>query len=185
MKKAATIDIETICPLHGPILKGEMLKEAVRLYDIWSKYDVETEGVFIAYCTMHSNTGNAAKYLAESLNQKGVKKVAISNLCEEDWAEGVEDAFRYGTLVLAAPTYDGGLFPKMVDFIHHLKIKNYQKRKVAFIENGSWAPQAARIMKELFKDSKDITLVEKTVTIRGAFKGSDKKAVEDLADELL
>lgn len=185
LKKAATIDIETICPLHGPILKGEMLKEAVRLYDIWSKYDVETEGVFIAYCTMHSNTGNAAKYLAESLKQKGVKKVAISNLCEEDWAEGVEDAFRYGTLVLAAPTYDGGLFPKMVDFIHHLKIKNYQKRKVAFIENGSWAPQAARIMKELFKDSKDITLVEKTVTIRGAFKESDKKAVEDLADELL
>ncbi|MBQ3655568.1 MAG: FprA family A-type flavoprotein [Bacteroidales bacterium] len=184
LKKAATLDIETICPLHGPILKGEMLKEAVRLYDIWSKYEVETEGVFIAYCTMHSNTGNAAEYLAEVLKQKTSKHIAIANLCEEDWAEALEDAFRHDTLVLAAPTYDGGLFPKMVDFIHHLKIKNFQKRKIAFIENGSWAPQAARLMKELVKDFKELDVIEQQVTIRGAFKEADKKAVEELAEKL-
>ncbi len=184
LKKAATLDIQTICPLHGPILKGEMLSEAVRLYDIWSKYDVETEGVFVAYCTMHSNTGNAAEYLAEVLKKKTSKHIAIANLCEEDWAEAVEDAFRHDTLVLAAPTYDGGLFPKMVDFIHHLKIKNFQKRKIAFIENGSWAPQAARIMKELVKDFKDVEIIEQQITIRGAFKETDKKSVEELAEKL-
>ena len=184
LKKAATLDIQTICPLHGPVLKSGMLSDAVRLYDIWSKYDVETEGVFVAYCTMHSNTGNAAEYLAEVLKKKTSKHIAIANLCEEDWAEAVEDAFRHSTLVLAAPTYDGGLFPKMVDFIHHLKIKNFQKRKIAFIENGSWAPQAARIMKELVKDFKDVEIIEQQVTIRGAFKESDKKAVEELAEKL-
>ena len=184
LKKAATLDIQTICPLHGPVLKGEMLSDAVRLYDIWSKYDVETEGVFVAYCTMHSNTGNAAEYLAEVLKKKTSKHIAIANLCEEDWAEAVEDAFRHDTLVLAAPTYDGGLFPKMVDFIHHLKIKNFQKRKIAFIENGSWAPQAARIMKDLVKDFKDVEIIEQQVTIKGAFKESDKKAVEELAEKL-
>lgn len=184
LKKAAALDIQMICPLHGPILKGEMLSEAVRLYDIWSKYDVETEGVFVAYCTMHSNTGSAAEYLAEVLKKKTSKHIAIANLCEEDWAEAVEDAFRHDTLVLAAPTYDGGLFPKMVDFIHHLKIKNFQKRKIAFIENGSWAPQAARIMKELVKDFKDVEIIEQQVTIRGAFKETDKKSVEELAEKL-
>lgn len=184
LKKAAALDIQMICPLHGPILKGGMLSEAVRLYDIWSKYDVETEGVFIAYCTMHSNTGNAAEYLAEVLKKKTSKHIAIANLCEEDWAEAVEDAFRHDTLVLAAPTYDGGLFPKMVDFIHHLKIKNFQKRKIAFIENGSWAPQAARIMKDLVKDFKDVEIIEQQDTIRGAFKETDKKSVEELAEKL-
>jgi flavorubredoxin len=183
MKKAATLEIETICPLHGPILKGEGLKEALRLYDIWSKYDVETEGVFIAYCTMHSNTGNAAEYLADVLRKNGVK-VSASNICVDDWAEGVEDAFKYSTLVLAAPTYDGGLFPKMADFIHHLKIKNYQKRKIAFIENGSWAPQAAKHMKEMVKDFKDVTIIEEQVTLKGALKDEDKKKLEELAEKL-
>ncbi|MBQ9213980.1 MAG: FprA family A-type flavoprotein [Bacteroidales bacterium] len=184
LKKAATLDIQIICPLHGPILRGEMLSNAIRLYDIWSKYEVETQGVFIAYCTMHSNTGKAAEYLKDIL-VKGGKKVAIANLCEEDWAEALEDAFRHDTLVLASPTYDGGLFPKMVDFIHHLKIKNFQKRKVAFIENGSWAPQAARIMKESFTDFKDIEIVETQATIKGAFKEADKQTIETLAKEIL
>lgn len=185
LKKASNFDIQTICPLHGPILKGEMLSEAIRLYTIWSAYDVESDGVFIAYCTMHGNTGKAAEALADILRQKGAKKVSISNLCEEDWAEGVEDAFKYGKLVLAAPTYDGGLFPKMVDFIHHLKIKNYQKRRVAFVENGSWAPQAVRIMREMFADFKDVEICETSATIRGALKNSDLVALNALADEIL
>jgi len=184
LKKAATLDIETICATHGPILKGEMLKEALRLYSIWSSYGVETEGVFICYCTMHGNTGKAAEYLAETLRAKGCPKVSISNICEEDWAEGIEDAFKYGKLVLAAPTYDGTLFPIMTDFISHLKIKNYQKRTIAFMENGSWAPQAAKIMKEMTKDLKDITLIEQQVTIKGCLKEADKAAIEALADEL-
>lgn len=185
LKKASNFDIQTICPLHGPILKGEMLSEALRLYTIWSAYDVESDGVFIAYCTMHGNTGKAAEALADILRKKGAKKVSISNLCEEDWAEGIEDAFKYGKLVLAAPTYDGGLFPKMVDFIHHLKIKNYQKRRVAFVENGSWAPQAVRIMREMLADFKDIEICETSATIRGALKNSDLAALDALADELL
>jgi flavorubredoxin len=185
LKKASALDIQTICPLHGPILKGEMLADALRLYTIWSAYDVESEGVFVAYCTMHGNTGNAAEALAEILRKKGAAKVATSNLCEEDWAEGIEDAFKYGKIVLAAPTYDGGLFPKMVDFIHHLKIKNYQKRRVAFIENGSWAPQAARIMREMFADFKDVEVCESVATIRGALKDTDIPALEALADEIL
>ena len=185
LKKAANLDIQTICSLHGPILKGEMLKEALRLYQIWSNYDVESEGIFIAYCTMHGNTGNAAEYLAESLRKKGAKKVSVSNLCVDDWAEGIEDAFKYGTLVLASPTYDGNLFPIMTDFISHLKIKNYQKRKVAFIENGSWAPQAGRLMKEMFADFKNIQITEPVVTVRGALKEADKANLDILADELL
>ncbi len=185
LKKASALSIETICPLHGPILKGEMLAEALRLYTIWSAYDVESEGVFIAYCTMHGNTGKVAEALAEILRQKGAPKVAISNLCEEDWAEGIEDAFKYGKLVLAAPTYDGGLFPKMVDFVHHLKIKNYQKRRVALVENGSWAPQAARIMREMFADFKDVEICPTVATVRGALKDTDRAALETLADEIL
>lgn len=185
LKKASAFDIETICPLHGPILKGEMLADALRLYTIWSAYDAECDGVFIAYHTMHGNTGAAAEALAEILRKKGAAKVAISNLCEEDWAEGIEDAFKYGKLVLAAPTYDGGLFPGMVDFIHHLKIKNYQKRRVALVENGSWAPQAARIMREQLADFKDVEVCENVATIRGALKDADIPALEALADELL
>jgi len=183
LKKASTLDIQTICPLHGPILKGDMLAEALRLYSIWSKYDVETKGVFIAYCSMHGNTGVAAEYLKAALEAKGVK-VAINNLCEEDMAEGIEDAFRYDRLVLASPTYDGSLFPTMQDFIYHLKVKDYQKRKIAFIENGSWAPVAGKLMKEYVKDFKQIELVDQVVTIKGRVKDSDKKALDLLAEEL-
>ena len=185
LKKAANFDIQTICPLHGPILKGEMLAEALRLYNIWGAYDVESEGVFIAYCTMHGNTGKAAEALADILREKGVEKVALNNLCEDDWAEGIEDAFKYGKIVLASPTYDGGLFPKMVDFIHHLKIKNYQKRRIALVENGSWAPQAARIMREMFADFKDVEICPTAATVRGALKQADLASLNVLADELL
>lgn len=185
LKKASSLDIETICATHGPILKGAMLAEAIRLYSIWSKYDVEVDGIFIAYCTMHGNTGKAAEYLAETLRKKGAMKVSISNLCTDDLHEGVEDAFKYSKLVLASPTYDGNVFPTMVDFIHHLKIKNYQNRTIAFIENGSWAPQSARIMKELTKDLYDIKMIEQQVTMKGCLKEDTKTALDNLADELM
>ena len=183
LKKAAGLDIEIICPLHGPVLKGEAIAHALELYTIWGSYGVESEGVFIAYASLHGNTAIAAKKLAELLRAKGCK-VEIADLAREDMAESLENAFRYGKVVLAASSYNAGLMPFMEDFLHHLKAKNYQKRTVALIENGSWAPSAIRVMKELLCHMKEISLVEPTLTIRGAVKPEDEAALAALADTL-
>jgi flavorubredoxin len=185
LKKASALEIEQILPLHGPILKGDMLAEALRLYSIWSKYDVEAEGVFIAYASIHGCTKEAAEKLADILKAKGCKKVAISDITREDLHEGVEDAFKYGKMVVAASSYDAGLFPPMYDFIHHLEIKAWQKREVAIIENGSWAPSAGRVMTEMFSRMKDVTIKGDLVTLRGRMKDTDIPALEALADAIL
>lgn len=184
LRKAAGLDIQKICALHGPILT-ENLEYYIGKYQLWSTYTPEDEGIFIAYCSLHGNTEKAARKLAEILEAKGAPKVAISDLSRDDMAECIEDAFRYDRLVLAAPTYDGGVMPVMADFINHLKMKAYQKRKVAFIENGSWAPMAAKLMKEQMSAMKDIEIVDEHVTIRSAFKQSDVAALEALAGKLL
>ena len=184
LKKAAAVDIQTVCPLHGPVLTGGELAEALRLYDIWSRYDVESEGVMIAYASVYGNTEKAAQLLAEKLKEKGCPKVALTCVQREDWAEAVEDAFRYGKLVVAAPTYNGFLFPAMREFIEHLTERNYQNRQVAFIENGSWAPAAAKEMKKLLEGCKNVTLGS-TVTIRSAMTEENKAQLDALADELL
>lgn len=185
LKKIAGLEIEQILPLHGPVLSGDKLAEAVRLYSIWSSYGVEADGVFIAYASIHGCTEYAAGKLADILRAKGCPKVAVADLCREDQAEAVEDAFKYGKLVLAASSYDGGLFPPMYDFIHHLQIKAWQKREVALIENGSWAPSAARVMKQMLEEMKDITVKGDAVTLRGVMKESDIPALEALADAIL
>ncbi len=184
LKKAATLDIAMICPLHGPILK-EDLGFYIGKYDIWSKYEPEDEGVFIAYASIHGNTAKAAKKLAEILKEKGAKRVAIADLSRDDMAEAVEDAFRHDKMVVAACTYDGGLFPCMEDFLLHLKAKSYQKRTVALMENGSWAPQAARKMREILEPMKNITIVEPVVTIKSAMKADTIAKMEELADKLV
>ncbi len=184
LKKAAALDIRIICPLHGPILT-ENLDYYIGKYQIWSSYEPEDQGVFIAYSSLHGNTAKAALKLAELLEEKGVEKVSTADLAREDMAECVEDAFRYDRLVVAAPTYEGGVMPVMEEFITHLKNKAYQNRKVAFIENGSWAPAAGKQMKEKFAAMKNISLIEDVVTLRGAFKDSDVAALETLAGALL
>ena len=184
LKKAAAVDIQTVCPLHGPVLTGGELAEALRLYDIWSRYDVESDGVMIAYASVYGNTEKAAQLLAQKLKEKGCPKVALTCMQREDWAEAVEDAFRYGKLVVAAPTYNGFLFPAMREFIQHLTERNYQNRQVAFIENGSWAPAAAREMKKLLEGCKNVTLGS-TVTIRSAMTEENKAQLDALAAELL
>ncbi len=184
LKKAATLDIQMICPLHGPILK-EDLGYYIGKYDIWSKYEPEDEGVFIAYASIHGNTAKAAKKLAEMLEEKGAKRVAIADLSRDDMAEAVEDAFRHSKLVVASSTYDGGLFPCMEDFLSHLKAKNYQKRTVAMMENGSWAPMAGKKMREYFEGMKEITLCEPVVTIKSTMKDDTVKVMEELAEKLV
>ena len=184
LKKAATLDIQMICPLHGPILK-EDLGYYVGKYDIWSKYEPEDEGVFIAYASIHGNTAKAAKKLAEMLEEKGAKRVAIADLSRDDMAEAVEDAFRHSKLVVASSTYDGGLFPCMEDFLSHLKAKNYQKRTVAMMENGSWAPVAAKKMREYFEGMKEITFCEPVVTIKSTMKDETVKVMEELVEHLV
>jgi len=184
LKKAATLDIECICPLHGPILK-ENLGYYIGLYDTWSSYGVETEGIFIAYASIHGGTAVAAHKLAEILRAKGAPKVSVADLSRDDMAEAVEDAFRMDRLVVAAASYDGGVFPVMHDFLHHLQIKSYQKRKVGIIENGSWAPCAARVMRSMLETMKDVEIVEPVVTIRSRMKQEDIPALEALADALL
>ena len=185
LKKAAALDIQTICPLHGPVLKGEALAEAVRLYDIWSKYEPESEGILIAYASIHGGTAKAAERFGEILKEKGVKKVVISDLSREDMAEVIEDAFRYPTVVVAASSYDAGVFPVMHDFLYHLQIKNYQKRKFAIIENGSWAPSAGKVMRTMIEAMKDCEIVEPMVTIRSRMKAGDEALLEQLADKLI
>lgn len=184
LKKASAVDIQTVCPLHGPVLTGAELAEALRLYGIWSGYGVESEGVMIAYASVYGNTERAVELLARKLKEKGCPKVAVTCVQRDDWAEAVEDAFRYGKLVLAAPTYNGFLFPAMREFIQHLTERNYQNRQVAFIENGSWAPAAAKEMKKLLEGCKNVTLGS-TVTIRSAMTEENKAQLDALADELL
>lgn len=184
LKKAATLDIQTICPLHGPILK-ENLGYYIGLYDTWSKYEPEDEGIFIAYASVHGNTAKAVKEFAAMLEAAGASKVAMADLSREDMAEAIEDAFRYDRLVLAAPTYDGGIFPVMNDFLHHLLIKGYQKRTVGLIENGSWAPMAAKKMREYLEKMKDITILEPTVSLKSSMKEGDKEVMKELVKELV
>ena len=184
LKKASALDIACICPLHGPILK-ENLDYYIGLYDTWSKYEVETEGVFIAYASIHGGTKKAAEKMAEILRAKGAPKVSLADLCRDDMAEAVEDAFRMGKLVVAAASYDADVFPPMYDFLHHLKLKAYQKRRVGIIENGSWSPCAGRVMKGMLETMKEIEIVEPMVTIRSTMKQGDIPALEALADAIL
>ena len=186
LKKAAGLDIQAICPLHGPVLKGEALAEAVRLYDIWSKYEPESEGILIAYASIHGGTAAAAERLGEILREKGKNfKVVVSDLSRSDMAEVIEDAFRYPTVVVAASSYDAGVFPVMHDFLYHLQIKNYQKRRFGIVENGSWAPTAGRTMRTMIEALKDCEIVEPMVTIRSRMKAGDEALLEQLADNLL
>lgn len=182
LKKAAALDIAVICPLHGPVLSGD-LGRYIGLYDAWSSYRPESEGVVIACASVYGNTRRAADMLAAKLADKGVK-VSVHDLARDDMAECVEDAFRYDRLVLASPTYNADVFPFMRTFIESLTERNYQKRKVAFIENGSWAPLAAKVMKSMFEKSKDITFAETTVTIRSAVNADSEAQIAALADEL-
>ena len=183
LKKAATLDIQTICPLHGPILK-ENLGFYLGKYDTWSSYRPEDDGVLVAYASIHGNTAGAAKQMAEILKAKGVEKMEITDLARDDMAEAVENAFRYSRMVVAASSYDAGLFPPMDAFLRKLKAKNFQNRRVAVIENGSWAPSAGKCMNELLGEMKNVTVCG-TVTIRSAVKPENVEAMEQLADALL
>ena len=184
LKKAATLDIAMICPLHGPVLT-ENLSHYIGLYDIWSKYEPETEGVLVAYASIHGGTAAAANRLAAVLRKKGAPKVVVTDLSRCDMAEAVEDAFRYSHMVVCAASYDADVFPPMHDFLHHLKLKNYQNRRVAIVENGSWAPTAGRVMRSMLEGMKNIAIVDTMVTIRSRMKESDLPAMEQLAMELL
>ena len=184
LKKAAQLEISKIFPLHGPMLT-ENLDYYIGKYDVWSKYEPEDKGIFIAYASIYGHTKAAAEKLKEILEKKGAPKVAITDLARDDMAEAVEDAFRYDRLVLASVTYDGDVFPVMETFIAHLRSKAYQNRRVGFIENGSWAPMAAKRMKALMEGFKNLTFTENTVTIKSAMKGPDIAQLENLADELL
>ena len=181
LKKAAGLEINTICPLHGPILT-DTIGDVLKLYNTWSSYEPEDEGVFIAYASIHGNTAQAAEKMKEILEAKGCPRVAIADLSREDMAECVEDAFRHSTLLCMASSYDGGVFAPMSDFIHHLKTKAFQNRRVALVENTSWAPSAIRTMKAEFEQMKNIDLVEKTVSIKTTVKSDDITALEELAD---
>lgn len=184
LKKAATLDIKTICPLHGPIL-SENLEYYINLYDKWSKYEPETDGVFIAYASIHGNTKQAALKLYDILKSKTDKKISIADLSRSDIAEDVEDAFRYSKMIVAAPTYDGGVFPIMNDFLHHLEIKAYKNRKVGIIENGSWAPMAGKVMTSYFEKMKNVEIVPTKISIRSSLKEDSTALLEQLADEIL
>lgn len=184
LKKAEGLDIQTICPLHGPVLK-EDLPYYIGKYVTWSSYQAEDDGVMIAYASIHGNTGKAAEKLGEILTEKGAKKVVVCDLSREDIAEAVEDAFRYDKLVLACATYDGGLFSPMQDFLYRLGHKNFQNKKVAFMENGTWAPQANKKMRDAVEAMKNMTICDASVTIRSVMKEADVAQMEALADELL
>ena len=184
LKKAKALDVRMICPLHGPVLK-ENLAHYIGLYDIWSKYEPETEGVLVAYASIHGGTAVAAERLADILRSKGAPKVVVTDLSRCDMAEAVEDAFRYSHMVVCAASYDADVFPPMHDFLHHLKIKSYQRRKVAIVENGSWAPTAGRVMRAMLEGMRDIDIVEPMVTIRSRMKDSDLPEMEQLVENLL
>ena len=184
LKKLANVEIKKICPLHGPVLE-ENLDYYLNLYNTWSSYQPEEEGVFIAYCSLHGNTEEAALKLASIINSDSDVTVSTADLRRDDMAEAIEDAFRYDRLVLAAPTYDGGVMPVMEDFIHHLQIKNYQNRKVAFIENGSWAPMSGKKMREAMSALKNIEIVEPVVTVESTVKPETVEALKELAAKLI
>ena len=184
LKKVLPLPLDTICPLHGPVLRGD-LAPYTGLYDTWSRYGVETEGVFVAYASIHGGTAAAALKMADILRAKGCPKVAVADLSRDDQAEAVEDAFRYGKVILAASSYDAGVFPPMDIFLHHLRDKAWQKRRVGLIENGSWAPSAGRVMREQLSAMKEMEVVEPTVTLRSRMKDSDLAALEALADAIL
>jgi flavorubredoxin len=184
LKKIAKLDVAAIYPLHGPLLTDN-LEYYIGLYDCWSKYEVETDGVFIAYASIYGGTAAVAERFAQMLRDRGIPKVSIADLCRDDKAEAVEDAFRMGTLVLAAASYDGDVFPPMHEFLHHLQLKGFRSRRVAIIENGSWAPCAARAMMALLEPMKEIEVLSPTVTIRSRMKQSDIAALERLADAVV
>ncbi len=184
LQKLSTLEINTICPLHGPVL-NENIEYYVNLYNIWSSYEAEDKGIFIAYCSLHGNTAKAAKMLAEIISANSNLRVATADLYRDDMAEALEDAFRHDRLVLAAPTYDGGIMPAMESFIHHLKAKNFQNRKVGFIENGSWAPASGRKMKEAMSAMKDITIIKPMVTVESTLKEKSIAALNELATALI
>lgn len=183
LKKAAGLDISIICPLHGPVLT-ENLGYYINLYDIWSSYRVESEGIVIAYTSIYGNTKAAVDLLAQKLKEKGCPKVVVNDLARCDMAEAVEDAFRYGKLVLATPTYNGDIFPFMKEFIHHLTERNFQNRTIGLMENGSWAPVAAKVMSKMLEGSKNLTFTDTTVRIMSALSDNSKAQIEALADEL-
>ena len=184
LKKAATLDIQTICPLHGPVLK-ENLGYYIDKYLTWSSYEPEEEGVVIAYASIHGNTAKAAEKMVEILKEKGAKAVCSFDLARDDMAEAVAEAFRYDKLVLMSPTYDGALFPCMEDFLYHLKVKTYKKRTVGIVENGSWAPMAGKLMKAYLEAMKDVQICEPVVSIKSVMKEADEKNLEALAEALL
>lgn len=184
LKKVAALDVACIYPLHGPMLT-ENLDYYVDLYNTWSSYEPETDGVFIAYASIHGGTAAVAHRLAEMLREKGAKKVSVADLSRDDMAEAVEDAFRMSRLVVAASSYDAGVFTPMHDFLHHLQIKSFQKRRIGIIENGSWAPSAGRVMRAMLSEMKELEIVEPMVTIRSRMKQTDLPALEALADALL
>jgi flavorubredoxin len=183
LKKASALEIKAICPLHGPVL-NDNLEYYLNLYNIWSSYGVESEGIMIAYTSVYGNTKKAVELLADKLKDKGCPKVVLADLAREDVAECVEDAFRYGKLVLATTTYNTGIFPYMREFINDLTERNYQKRTVALIENGTWAPSGIRVMKSMFENSKDITFAQNCVTIKSALNETSLSQLDALADEL-
>ena len=185
LKKAANLEINAIMPLHGPVLQGEAMAEAIRLYDIWSRYEPESDGILIVYASIHGNTAHAARHLAEILKAKGATKVVVSDLCRDDMAEVIEDAFRYPRIICCASSYDAGVFPPMHDFLHHLQIKSFQRRRFGLMENGTWAPIAAKVMRNMIEGMKQCEIVEPTVTIWGKLKESDKPALIALADAML
>ena len=185
LKKISALPVEKICPLHGPELEGEPMQNAVKLYDTWSSYEPESEGVLIAYASIHGGTAEVAERLADILRAKGAPKVVVSDLCREDQAEVIADAFRYPTVVVAASSYDAGVFPPMHDFLYHLQIKGFQKRRFGIIENGSWAPTAGRAMRTMIEALKDCEIVEPMVTIRSRMKPADEVLLEQLANQLV
>lgn len=184
LEKAAALDIQIICPLHGPVLK-ENLGYYLGLYKTWSAYEVETEGVLVAYASIHGGTKACAERMAEILKEKGAKKVAVTDLCRDDMAEAIEDAFRMGHMVVAAASYDANVFPPMYDFLHHLQLKGYQSRRVAIIENGSWAPTAGKVMSSLLQEMKNIDIVSPMVTIKSRMHAADEPKLQELAEALL
>lgn len=181
--KVGSLEIKAICPLHGPVLT-ENLEHYLNLYNIWSSYQVETEGTVIAYTSVYGNTKKAVELLAEKLKEEGCPKVVVTDLARDDMAEAVEDAFRYGKLILATTTYNGDIFPFMKEFINHLTERNYQNRMIGFVENGSWTPMAAKIMKAAFEKSKNITFADTTVTIRSAVDETSEAQIAALAKEM-
>ncbi len=183
LKKAAALDIAQICPLHGPIL-SENLGYYLSLYNTWSSYEPEAKGVLVAYASIHGGTAKAAKAFAEMLRERGVERVSTTDLCRDDMAEAIEDAFKYDRLVVAASSYDASLFPPMYNFLHHLQLKGYQKRRVGIIENGSWAPCAGRVMRAMLEQMKDIEILEPMVTLRSRMTPDNLPAMEALAGEL-